>query len=74
MDDQERVLARYPNAVAKEEFPTPEPGQEAGYAVGFCVIFDQPGPGAAEIGRGESEAEAWADAESRLGKGKAAKS
>jgi hypothetical protein len=46
------------SALAKEEFPAPEPGQEASYAVGYRAIFDQPGPGAAEIGRGESKAEA----------------
>ena len=66
MSDEETVIASYPNAVAKENTEVSQLGQSAPYQAGYWGIYSGPGLGADEIGRGDTEDEAWADAAQRL--------
>jgi hypothetical protein len=62
MDDQETVCSRYPRAEAREEPSIFEHGEAAPIQAGHWAIFDGPEFDQAELGRGNSEANAWADA------------
>jgi hypothetical protein len=66
MSDEDKVLERYPNAEANEVEPVLQYGQTTPIQPGYWWISDQLGQGGSEIGRGESEEEAWADAASKL--------
>jgi hypothetical protein len=62
MDDQETVISRYPRAEAREEPSIFEHGAAAPIQTGHWAIFAGPDLELAEMGRGRSEAKAWADA------------
>ena len=62
MDDQETVYLRYPRAEAREEPSIFEHGETAPIQAGHWAVFAGPEFDQAELGRGSSEANAWADA------------
>jgi hypothetical protein len=62
MDDQETVFSRYPHAEAREEPAIFEHGEVSPIQTGHWAIFAGPDLELAELGRGRSEAKAWADA------------
>jgi hypothetical protein len=66
MDDQEAVFSRYPHAEAREEPAIFEHGEAVPIQTGHWGIFPGPDLEVAELGRGVSEAMAWADAARKL--------
>ena len=62
MDDQETVYLRYRHAEAREEPSIFEHGEAAPIQAGHWAIFAGPEFDEAVLGRGNSEANAWADA------------
>jgi hypothetical protein len=72
MDDQEMVFSRYPHAEAREEPSILEHGEAVPIQMGHWGIFTGPDLELAELGRGVSEAMAWADAARKLSRAGAA--
>jgi uncharacterized protein YprB with RNaseH-like and TPR domain len=66
MDDQDLVCMRHPLAEAREEPAILEHGAELPIEAGHWAIFAGPTFDLPEIGRGKSEARAWADAARKL--------
>jgi hypothetical protein len=64
---QDVVLARYPHAAAKHHEPIRQLGQSAPYQEGYWSIISAKEMGATELGRGDTEEEAWENAASNLG-------
>jgi hypothetical protein len=66
MDDQDTVYSVYPLAEAREEPSIFEHGEAVPIQTGHWAIFAGPDLEVAELGRGRSEASAWADAARKL--------
>ena len=66
MDNQDTVFRRYPEAQAVEEPPIFPHGQAALIERGYWTIHAGPELDASVLGRGTTEAQAWADAARRL--------
>ncbi|MHC5539670.1 hypothetical protein ACYOEI_15740 [Singulisphaera rosea] len=62
MSDEESVLRKHSRADAVYEEPIRLHGDSAAYCDGEWVILDHIDPGAVELGRGSTEAEAWTNA------------
>jgi hypothetical protein len=62
MTDEAIVLSHFPNAKAQRRQEMLQLGRASATQPSSWKIFDQPGLGAAEIGRGTTRAEAWAEA------------
>jgi hypothetical protein len=66
MDDQDKVFSQYPRAEVREEPLIFEHGEPRPIEVAHWAIFADPNFDAEELGRGKTEAKAWADAARKL--------
>lgn len=66
MDDQDVVHGRYPHAEAQQIPPILQVGQATPIESGYWAIYEEPGQMVGELGRGDREASAWADAAGKL--------
>ena len=66
MDDQDRVLVRFPHAQAVEEPPIFRHGDDTPVDQGYWSVLASPDPNVAPLGFGPTEEKAWADAARKL--------
>ena len=66
MNAREFVLSKYPAAEAQQFLPTFQGGQSSEYPSSIWSIYAAPGLGTKELGSGNTEEQAWADAARKI--------
>ena len=68
MDAEEIVLANFPKAEAREEAAVYQHGRFSAIMPGYWAIHPDDDLDSEELGNGRTEAQAWANAASKLGR------